>query len=398
MIRGQEILCFAPGPWDDIWRNRHQLFTRLAKQNKVLWIEPRSSLRRTLRRLRKGQISWTEAVRKRVERVRPNLWIYHDPVHLPTIAREPLRWIIERLRDLSLRRAMRLAGMKGAPLLWLFLPGKGDLIGRYGEKLIIYHVVDEYSGYVGMDETYRVTMRRMEEALLRRADLVFVTSKQLYRSKSEHNSNVHWVPNGVDYDGFEAVIRRGPPPPNAIADLSRPLVGYVGAINAKVDLDLLRSVAFEHPDWSFVLVGPVGTEVPGDAEALSALRELANVRFVGRVHVTEVPEYIYVCDVCLLPYKINLWTEHIDSLKLYEYLACGRPIVATDVPVVREYAQVVRIARTPSDFGRQIGLALKEHNEEVVSRRRALAAENTWDQRVELLSEAILNTMGKMGT
>jgi len=395
VICGEEILCFAPGPWDDIWRNRHQLFTRLARENKVLWVEPRSSLRRTLRRLRNGQLSWREVFRGRVERVRPNLYIYHDPIHLPLIARSPFRELIQRLRDLSLRRAMRRLKMS-SPILWLFLPGQVDLIGRYGEKLVIYHVVDEYSGYAGINETYRAIMRCMEERLLRRADLVFVTSEELYRSKSKYNSNTYWVPNAVDYPAFEAVVCKNPPPPNSIADLSHPLVGYVGAINAKVNLELLRRVALEHPKWSFVLVGPVRVEDSGDLAALKGLRALTNVRFIGRVDVTKVPEYIYACDVCLLPYKINPWTEHINSLKLYEYMACGRPIVATDIPIARRYAHVVRIAEGPDDFGRQIELALDEDNEAMASRRRAVAAENTWDQRVEMLSEAIVNTLARV--
>ena len=111
--------------------------------------------------------------------------------------------------------------------------------------------------------------------------------------------------------------------------------------------------------------------------------------------MAEVPEYIYACDVCLLPYKINRWTEHIDSLKLYEYLACGRPIVATDIPVVREYADVLRVAEDTDAFGREIGLALRETDGEMVSRRREVAARNTWDQRQQALSSAILNTVGE---
>ena len=165
--------------------------------------------------------------------------------------------------------------------------------------------------------------------------------------------------------------------------------GDVGAINAKIDLSLVSQIARRHPEWSFLMVGPITSEEPEDQSAYSELLALPNVLFVGRVDVAEVPHYINACDVCLMPYKVNVWTKHVNSLKLFEYLACGKPVVGTDIAACREVGEYVRVATDAEDFEQQIAEALRENGSELVAGRRALAARNTWEERVEMLSRAI---------
>jgi len=284
-----------------------------------------------------------------------------------------------------------------APVLWLFWPGQQDAIGRFGESLTIYHVVDEYSGYGGMGAEYREALRREEERLLRRADLVFVTSPALYESKRGYNPHTFLVPNGVNYAAFESVVQGKDEAPAIVAGVERPIVGYVGAMNAKIDLSLILGVAERRTDWTFLMVGPVLSEEPEDRRAYAGLRALSNVLFAGRVDVGQVPHYVNACDVCLMPYKINTWTRHVNSLKLFEYLACGKPIVGTDIPACRQVAPHVRIARGVEEFERHIEEALREDDPVLVRSRRALAARNTWEQRVESISQAIENRATEPG-
>ena len=391
MIRGYDLLVFAPGPWDDIWRNRHQLLTLLARENRVLWVERRIFLQTALQRVRRGELSWSTFWCPRVEQVRPNLYVYRDPVIPRGATRRPWGALTRWMRERSLRAVMNRLQMSG-PILWLFWPGQIDAIGCYGESLVVYHVVDEYSGYTGMSEEYRVILRRQEEALLRRADIVFVTSPALYEAKRRYNPRTYLVPNGVDYAAFQAVVDGDDSPPPVIEALPRPVIGYVGAVNAKIDLSLVLQTARRRPDWSFVIVGPVTSEEREDRSAYSELKSLPNVLFAGRVDVTEVPRYIDACDVCLMPYKVNAWTRHVNSLKLFEYMACGKPIVGTDIPACREAGEYVRIADEASDFEREIGEALRDNSPGLVAERRALAARNTWEERVERLSRAIGET------
>lgn len=392
MIRGHDLLVFAPGPWDDIWRNRHQLLTVLARENRILWVERRIFLRTALRQARRGELSWSRFWCRRIEQVRPNLFIYRDPVIPRTALRRPWRALTRRMRERSIRAAMNRLQMS-APILWLFWPDQQDAIGRYGDNLVIYHVVDEYSGYGGMSEAYREILRRQEEALLRRADIVFVTSSALYETKGRYNPRTYLVPNAVDYEAFQAVVNGGVAPPPAISALARPIIGYVGAMSEKIDFSLVLQVASRHPEWSFSMVGPVTAEGPEDRLAYSRLKSLPNVLFVGRVDVTQVPRYINAYDVCLMPYKINVWTRHVNSLKLFEYLACGKPIVGTDIPACRQVDELVRIADGALDFELKIAEALREDDPGRASARRAFAARNTWEERVERLSTAIGETL-----
>lgn len=388
MIRGHDLLVFAPGPWDDIWRNRHQLLTVLARENRVLWVERRIFLQTALRQAHRGELPWKRFSCPRIEQVRPNLYIYRDPI-IPRVAtRRPWGALTRWIRERSIQAAMYRLQMS-APIMWLFWPGQQDAIGRYGESLVIYHVVDEYSGYGSMSEEYREILRHQEEALLRRADIVFVTSPALYEAKERYNPRTYLVPNAVDYQAFQAVAEGDVSPPRIVSDLTRPIIGYMGAINAKIDLSLVSQIARRCPGWSFLMVGPITSEEPEDQSAYSELRALPNVLFVGRVDVAEVPHYINACDVCLMPYKVNVWTRHVNSLKLFEYLACGKPVVGTDIAACREVGEYVRIASGAVEFEQQIAEALREDGSELVAGRRALAARNTWEERVEMLSRAI---------
>lgn len=275
----------------------------------------------------------------------------------------------------------------GRPILWLLRPNMQDVIGRLGEKLVIYHIVDQYAAYeaeftdvYGLDR--RSSVEESERAMLAQADLVFVTSKSLLEEKKKYNPNTFWVPNGVDYCAFAA--GRGALPDD-VAPLPRPIVGYVGAINEKLDYELLRKVALELP-VTLLLVGPVHLRL--DFSGLAGL-QLTNVHFLGGKPVEEVPAYVGACDVCLMPYKLNEWTAHINPLKLYEYLAAGKPIVSTAIPAIEGFEHVIRIASNGDEFCQQVRCALNENSEDLAALRMQVAAQNTWDARVDKLSELV---------
>ncbi len=387
-LSGHSILCFAPGPWHDLWRSRHQIMRRLAQTNTVLWIEPRLTLRATLTAPRGGATqAWAS-----VERVADGLHVMHNPALLPASGPAPLRGVAGAIHHSLVRRSMARLGMTH-PILWLYLPEMAGIIGQYGERLVVYHVVDEYTAYAGIPAAYVAQMRADEARLLQRADVVFVTAPALLESKKRLNANVHLVPNAVDYDGFQRTLA-AMPLPVSMSHLPPPVIGYVGAINDKLDYGLLVGVARLRPQWTLALVGPVDVRTPDDSAGVDMLRDLPNVHLLGAVHVADVPRYIAACHVCLLPYKINERTRNISSLKLYEYLACGKPVVSTDVPAAREGGGEVRLAGDPSAFVEAIQQAMSD-DAAAAHRRQQLAAANTWEHRVAAISAILSEHLGR---
>ena len=405
MISGHEILCFAPGPWDDIWRNRHQIMTRLALANRVLYVEPWPYVRPTLRRLRQGPLGQALASLRGggLQQVRANLYVHRPAGWAPRASREPLRALTQAVFLAQLKRSLRALDFH-SPILWLFSPDTEIFLGAFDEKLAIYHVVDEYSGYSGVSASWRPVVQRMEQRLLRRVGLVFVVSPALFERKAAFNKRTVLVPNGVDYVAFAAAQEEVTRPAD-VAGIAPPAIGYVGAINDKLDLALLAGAARECADLSWILVGPVAISDEESLRALAELRAMPNVHLLGRKSVDLVPHYISACDVCVLPYRVNEWTRHIDSLKLSEYLACGKPVVATDIPAARQLVEgeraerrgIVRIAATRAQFVEQIRVAVREADPALQNARRSIAAQNTWDHRVEALSGAIETRLSELG-
>ncbi len=394
MLAGETILCVAPDPWAGLWRNRHQIMTRLARRNTVIYLEPRVYLSEAVRKARSGALGRRELRAPTLRHERDGLYVYRDPAYAPYAGRLSGGPLTSAIRRRALGGALQSLGA-GRPILWLLRPYHADLIGQHHEKLVVYHVTDEYSGFPMISD--KAGFLAAEEALLRRADLVIVTSPALLAAKGKHNPQTHLVRNGVDYAGFSAALaseQRLPALSDAPGALPHPRIGYVGALNEKVDYALLEQVARSHPDWHLVLVGALDLMVHPDRA--DGLKRLPNVHWLGRVPVDHVPLAIAGMDVCVLPYENNAWTANIDSLKLYEYLACGCPIVATDVPAAREFAGLVRIAEHPREFVAEIGEALAGDSPESVEARRAAAAANTWDNRVAqietILSDALERT------
>ena len=165
----------------------------------------------------------------------------------------------------------------------------------------------------------------------------------------------------------------------------------MGAINEKVDLSLLSALAAADRSWQIVLVGPVTLRYHLDD--LAALRSQPNVHLIGALPVAQVPHAIAACDVCLMPYKINAWTHHISPLKLYEYLAIGRPIVSTNIPAVvtqADLAPLVAVAHDAAEMIAEVERALsRAHDHAAAAARREFAAQQTWDVRVDQIAQLI---------
>lgn len=385
MLSGHAIACFSSNPWDALWRNRQQLMSRLARQNHILFIEPAPYLRETSAAFRHRGLA---ALRpSRLTSPLTNLWIYTPSPLAPRSGRRPLSDLTFAMRRRSLRQTLQRLGMEH-PLLWVFRYDLGEMVGHLNERLAIYHAVDEYSAYALASEQIdgrdrRQIIRETEADLIRRVDLVLVTSPALLQSKCSLHPHVVLAPNGVDFEHFARPASFSPPD---LANLPHPLIGYAGVLNEKIDFALIAAVAGGHPEWTFVLVGPDALRNPDD---LQGLRELDNVHLLGGKPVEALPAYVQAFDAGMMPYRRNEWTRNISPLKLYEYLATGVPIVSTPIPAVEPFAGDVWLAADADAFAQAIAAALAVDTLDRRRRQQDLARPHTWEQRLEIISAAI---------
>ena len=415
------ILFLTPDPPGAIWQDKPQIARRLARVTTVLYVGEEPYLR-----------DWpglAGATQPPVSHVVDGLYAFHWSPLAPVTGAPLLGPLTAALRRRRLQSALRAVAPPPLPIthypftinhsaiLWLFRPGQQHWIDQLHPRLVIYHVVDEYSAYPSLSPAQAQRQRDLDRQLTTRADLVFCTAQSLVDARLPLNPNTHYMPNAVDYDAFRRAIAKaegldttapignhpgGTRPPTQSPNPSgtvpshpitqSPALAVVGGINAKVDLALLAEVAARRPDWRIELVGPLSYGL--DEAELARLRALPNVHFAGAVAPEQVPAVMGNCAVGLIPYKLNEQTRHVNPLKVYEYLAAGKPVVGTPLPELAQFQPLVRLAGDVDGFVAAVEAALAEGDApEAIAARLAAAGANTWDVRVErmlaLIEEAL---------
>jgi glycosyltransferase involved in cell wall biosynthesis len=274
-------------------------------------------------------------------------------------------------------------------ILYLWRPDYCWSIGRFSESLTCYHVDDEYS----FDPTRDVPIDDNEMILLTQSELVFIHSRTLMAKKGSINPNTYYVPNGVDFDHFRSVAEDQKEEPNDLKRISRPRLGYVGYLKRHLDLPLLLAMARQRREWSIVLVGPVREEHHEIMDDIAQLRAEPNVHFLGYKPYSELPVYIRGFDVCLMNYRKTPYTKYIYPIKLHEYLACGKPVVATPLANLEEFANVLYFAEGEGQWLQAIGRALNEADCDLRAKRLEVARENSWESRVKTIVSVFNNTL-----
>jgi glycosyltransferase involved in cell wall biosynthesis len=226
----------------------------------------------------------------------------------------------------------------------------------------------------------------MEDELLRKCNVTIVTQESLLDRRQKICPQAVCIPNGADTELFAKIAADDSPIPEIIARIPRPRLGFVGHIQYWVDLKLLGYVARNRPDWSIVLIGPIHPLADaGD------IKGLPNVHLVGKQPQSEIPRLLKGIDVCVNPYKPDDVAKHASPLKLYEYLAAGKPVVSTDMPEARKFGACVRIAGNYPEFLEQCDLAIKNlpESQSVIESRLATVSDHSWENRFARVNEIV---------
>lgn len=290
--------------------------------------------------------------------------IYRDDLCDPTLSQA-----FDALRDFIRQHSIAEAICLVQHPFWTPLAHR--LKERYGWK-IVYDCMDDHSGF---QYTHPEIVSR-EQALISSSDLVVASSRALFEYLSAQHSNCLLLPNAGDYAHFSRLPPRDASP---IASLPRPVIGYYGAIAEWFDLEAVRCAAMAHPKWSFVLIGHTfGSNV-------QQLGDLANIHLLGEKKYAELPGFLAAFDVCVIPFLRTPLTEATNPVKVFEYLAAGKPIVARELPELEPLRDTVRLYTTPAEFASELERAVRDDSPAQVAQRQSVARANTWEQRYQLL-------------
>ncbi|MEU1752817.1 glycosyltransferase [Micromonospora matsumotoense] len=357
-------VLFSGTPWVGGAHRQHALARELAVDHRVLFVDPPGQRPR-----------W----RAEVIQVDRALWHAVPPTavpcgrHLPP-GNEVNRWVATAALSRWLRRHDG-----RVRLLWLDEDLAAPCAGRLPAAAVVYDATD-------LDWTFtrlwnRRHLRRNLARAVAAADLVLASSAALPERMPRRGPTPVVLPNGCDPTHFAVGGPVAPP----VARLRRPVVGYCGAVDTRAfDADLVAAVARARPDWTFLLAGP------STRAGRSPLRGLANVVLTGPVGYADVPALLRGCDVTVIPYRVGGRIDYVHPKKCYEYLALGKPVVATPLPALRHLTGVIGIAAGPQAFTEAVAAALDTATvPSQITRRRAVAVANSWAHRGRHLRELL---------
>jgi teichuronic acid biosynthesis glycosyltransferase TuaH len=232
---------------------------------------------------------------------------------------------------------------------------------------------------------------RSEQILVEHSNVVICSSRALYEEKKVHNKHTYFVPNAADLSHSSKVLNVDLKVSRLVSDfVGSPVIGYFGAIERRMDYDMLKSIFEMNQDKIFVFVGPVSDEFVPDW-----FRNMKNVKLTGPVPYDEMPAVVKGFDVALIPFKKDEVSKTIFPLKLFEYLGAGKAVVCTNFnPDLSEFTgDTVAYCSDAESFSLAIARALETDSDILKQRRLEIASQNTWERRVDEIAEIIAKNM-----
>ncbi|MCF6158416.1 MAG: glycosyltransferase family 1 protein [wastewater metagenome] len=387
MLKNENIICISWLVWDSIPLVMHQMMTRLAENNRVLFVDPPVAYSNLVirpdwwKRYLKNTWLWFRGIRQ----IRENFYVYSHP---PLLIQYGHSNIIDKgnhaYATLAIKRAAAKLGFD-SPVLWIYHPYVVMPQGQFNEKVVCYDCNDDVGFFFSHHFDKRKKLSAIEEELTKRADVVFATSRHLFHLRKKQNPNTHYLPSAVDIELFKRANSSDVKIASELESIPKPIIGFIGGmVNTKMNWEWIRAAAVSQPQWNFVFVGPCGESPP------QYILEQKNIVFLGAKPQEALPAYLKGFDVCLIPYQGESFLKACQPTKTFEYLAAGKPVVSSWIPELEDYRDVVLLSRETEEFIQNIKLALTHgKNPSMIQRYKETARGWTWEERVGKASQLI---------
>ena len=380
-----DIIFVSLEDWDDVWRRNQFLCAGLARRypgSKILFV---GLPRNVSHGLRRGDLSVLRSAATEILPEYPNISLLH-PLKLFPNTLTLGRWLNEWIARRQITQAAAELGLN-KQTLWLNPHSAVHMAGRMGERAVIYDITDDWISPI-QSERLRRLITAQDKELCRKADAMIVCSPKLFAMKRPLAKNLFEVANGVETEHYSRVLS-AEPAADVAAHWTHPVFGYTGTIHPeRVDVELVLTLARSAPGGTVALIGP-DLLTPADRVRLDAA---GNVVRTGPVPYRLLPDYMRAFDVCITPHCQSEFTESLNPIKLWEYLASGKPIVSTDIAGFREFPQFVALASDPECFVAACHTALQEPSSAAAARLEE-AKKHTWNARIDSVM-SILSGVG----
>ena len=373
-----DVVIFGGRDWDNNWITQHRLAQSLSKNNfRVLFIENtgiRSVQIRDLPRIYQRIKNWTKSVRG-FRKIDDDLTIF-SPLVIPF----PYSKISSGINIFLLKRILGKWFEKNKfnninYITFLATPLINEFIDKSNSFVKIYYCSDNHE--LASKNKFFGNYERM---VVENSDLVMVTAEKLYQKFKYLNKKILKMPAGVELEKFD--IKKKYSTPIDLKKVPKPIVGYIGGLNEKFDLELFSNIVKYNKNYSFVLIG---AEDGDKFDEEKILNQYKNVFILGKKHHSELPNYISKFDCGIIPYKINKFTDTVYPSKLNELLAMSKPIVSTNFYEIsyfnKENSNLIGVAKNLSQFNVLLKKYVKEKKTRVVSIRVKTAQSNSWKNR-----------------
>lgn len=395
LVKNRDIVVIGIQPWYfEIGSNCKNIATQFAKHNRVLYVnQPINRLTYLSKEKSAGIAQHCDVIKGKGEDIRKignNMWEFYPSSIVESINWLPSTAIFKSIDYFNNRRftkdlnkAIKALGFKD-----IILFNDNDIFnGFYLKELLkpslyVYYCRDYLPGF----DYWKKHCTSLEPQLLRKVDMAVANSLYLADYCGQYNPQSYYIGQGCNIELFDRNVQQ--PVPEDRKGIASPVIGYVGAVDSRrLDPSICEVIARANKDWNLVLVGPEDDVFKG-----SVLHQMPNVHFLGRKPLEQLPAYVQSFDVCINPQLHNKVTIGNYPLKIDEYLAMGKPVVATETKTMSLFQDYTYLAAEPSDYPALIQKALDENSVDKEEARAAFARTHTWENSMKELYKAI-NTM-----